>query len=385
MKRLSLLLLCILSLSVSEAVAQNMMWVGESREFDVSSSVMGLTANVSWTTNGGYLSLSGSGFYRRVTVTQYFSGSAQVTCTWDYRLTANSSWTRQRRDFTITCQENPVSIHPTTLTLAPGQSAYLSYSHKYTNQYSSYGETYFSSNGGNGSITVSRDGLVTALKEGQAYVNVYSKISSAANAPYCLVTVKEIAPTSVSLKETLTLVEGESYTLKPTLYPSGASSSYTWSSENTSIATVSSSGTVKAIKQGKTRIKVTTVKGGYSDYCDLTVKAPPVPPTKVVLPETISIYNGFSTVLTPVLEPAVAETTYSWSTDNSSVVTVTSAGKITAKAVGKANITVTTANNLKASCAVVVTAVPDNIDSDELLKRITLLNNLSKTTLNYVE
>lgn len=383
MKRI--LLLLIIALSFTDVLAQNMMWVGESREFDVSSSVLGTTRNLSWRTNGGYLDLTGSGFYRRVTVTQYFSGSATVTCTWEYQLYYNGPWTEQRRDFTITCQENPVSIHPTSLTLAPGETYYLTYSHQFNNQYTSAANAYFSSDGGGGTISVSRNGLVTALKEGTAYVNVYSKISSASNAPYCIVTVKEVDPTSVSIKESLTLVEGESYTLTPTLYPSGASSSYSWSSEDTSIATVSSSGTVKAVKQGKTRIKVTTTKGGYTDYCNITVKAPPVPPTNVMLPEKVSIYNGFSTTLVPVLEPAIAETTYTWSSDNPSIVSVTSTGKITAKSVGEAKITVTTANKLSTSCTVVVTDVPSNIDPDELLKRISLLNNLSQTTLKYVE
>lgn len=383
MKRI--LLLFLITISFSNLFAQNQMWVGESREFDVSSSVNGTTRNLNWSFNGGYISLSGSGFYRKVTVNQYFSGSATVTCTWQSQLYYNGPWTEQRRDFTITCQENPVSIYPTSLTLAPGETFYLTYDHKYDNQYTYAADAYFSSDGGGGVISVSRAGEVTALKEGKAYVNVYSKLSSAANAPYCLVTVKEVDPTSVSIRESLTLIEGESYTLTPTLYPAGATSSYTWDSEDTSIATVSSTGTIKAIKPGKTKIKVTTTKGGYTDYCELTVKAAPVPPVKVLLPEKISIYNGFSTVLTPVLEPEIAESTYTWSVDDSSIVTVTTAGKITAQKVGKTKVTVKTANGLSASCVVVVTKVPENIDSNELQKRITILNNLSQTTLKYVE
>lgn len=377
------LFLCLLAFSASGLWAQHQMWVGEYREFDVSSSVIGSTRNLSWTTNGGYFSLTGAGFYRGVTITQYFSGSADIICTWEYQLYYGGPWTQQRKTFTITCVENPVSINPTTLTLAPGQTYYLSYSHKYSNQYTSAANAYFSSDGGNGAISVTRNGLVTANKVGQAYVNVYSKISS--GAPYCLVTVKEIEPTGVAIPATLTLVEGESATLKPTLYPDGATSSYSWRSDDVSIAKVNSSGLVSAVKQGKTKVRVTTSKGGYTDYCDVTVKAPPVPPVKVELPEKVLIYKGFSTVLTPVLEPVVAETTYKWSTDNSSVVSVSSVGKVTAKSIGEARVTVTTANNLTATTTVVVSNVPDNIDSDELMKRVDLLKKLSQTTLNYAE
>lgn len=87
---LSFVLVILASLS---SFAQQTLWVGESYTFDVTSSVLGLTANVSWSTNGGYLSLSGSGFYRTITVTQYFSGTATVTCEWDYKLTGNDTYT----------------------------------------------------------------------------------------------------------------------------------------------------------------------------------------------------------------------------------------------------------------------------------------------------
>lgn len=105
--------------------AQKNMWVGETYMCDATSAVMGLTSNVSWTTSGGYLSLKGSGFYRNVTVTQYFSGSATVKCSWKYRLYSGDTWKSQSRSWTIRCNENPVSISPTKLTLAPGETAYV--------------------------------------------------------------------------------------------------------------------------------------------------------------------------------------------------------------------------------------------------------------------
>lgn len=359
------------------------MWVGESREFDASSAVMGITTNLTWSTSGGYLSLTGSGFYRRVTVTQYFSGSATVECSWQYKLYSSDTYKTQRKTWNITCNDNPVSIYPTKLTLAPGEQYNLTYTHRFQNAYTNAANAYFSSDGGGGVISVTKDGLVTAHKEGTAYVNVYSKISH--DDPYCVITVKNIDPTGVSIQESLILREGESTTLKATLYPSGATSSCTWISEDPKIATVSSSGTVNAIKVGSTRIKVTTSKGGFTDYCNITVKAPPIPPTSVSLPKQIMIYKGFSSVLKPVLEPTDAETSFSWSSENPSIVSVSSSGKITAKAVGQTEITVYTDNNRSDTCTVVVTEVPNNINSNNLLQRITLLYNLSQTTLKYIE
>lgn len=57
-------------------------------------------------------------------------------------------------------------------------------------------------------------------------------------------------PTSVSLNKTsLTLDVGKSHTLTKTVSPSNAVTSYTWSSSNTSVATVDGNGKVTAKKQ----------------------------------------------------------------------------------------------------------------------------------------
>lgn len=167
--------------------AQKSMWVGETYKCDATSAVMGLTSDVSWTTNGGYLSLSGSGFYRNVTVTQYFGGSATVKCSWKYRLYSGDTWKTQSKSWTITCNDNPVSISPTSLTLNVGQTGRVGYNHKYNNSYTSYANAYFSS--GSSCVSVSSNGEITALHAGIAYVNVNSKISSVS--PYCTVTVIE--------------------------------------------------------------------------------------------------------------------------------------------------------------------------------------------------
>lgn len=447
----------------SNVYAQKTMWVGESYTCDASSSILGLTSDVSWSTSGGYLSLSGSGFYRNVTVTQYFSGSATITCSWKYRLYSGDRWHTQSRSWSISCYENPVSISPSNLTLAPGEQASVHYSYRFSNSYTSYGNAYFSSS--NPSVaTVSSSGAVYAKKPGTAYINVYSKISSASNAPYCTVIVKEKVPTSVSLQGTLTLfvgetktltptvspsdvstayswssddsniakvnsygavtgvksgttrirvtttsggctdycnvtvkdltptgvslpssltlIVGENKTLEPTVTPSGAVTSYTWNSENNDVATITSSGIVKGLKPGTTRVKVTTTVGGYSDYCNITVKNAPVLPTKVTLQSQLKLYQGFTYTLTPVLEPSNAETICSWKSSNTTVASVSSTGKITAKKAGTAKITITTKNNLNATCEVTVMPLPANLNADAIDKKLKLLNTLIKTTLN---
>ena len=79
--------------------------------------------------------------------------------------------------------------------------------------------------------------------------------------------------TGVSLNNsTLTLGKGVTSTLVATVTPSNAyNNSVTWSSSNTAVATVGSSGLVTAVGVGTSTITVTTVDGGYTATCAVTV------------------------------------------------------------------------------------------------------------------
>ncbi len=162
--------------NIISAQTTKSMWVGESYQCDPTSALLGLVSDISWTTNGGYFSLKGSGGYRTVTVTQYFLGTASVTCSWKYRLYSNDQWKTQSKTWYFTCLENPISITPTTMTLAVGENSHVSYAHLYNNSYVSFSDAYFESNN-DAVATVSSSGIVTAVSPGTAYIVVYSKIS----------------------------------------------------------------------------------------------------------------------------------------------------------------------------------------------------------------
>ena len=89
-------------------------------------------------------------------------------------------------------------------------------------------------------------------------------------------TAQDVHPSSVSLDQSsLSLETGETAQLTETVLPSNATDkSVTWSSSNTSVATVSSSGLVTAVSAGSAVITVTTVDGGYTDTCSVTVTQP---------------------------------------------------------------------------------------------------------------
>ena len=81
-----------------------------------------------------------------------------------------------------------------------------------------------------------------------------------------------IDPTGISLnKSTASVSAGKTLQLRATLQPTGASGTVTWSSNNTSVATVDSNGLVTAKTAGQATITATV--GTYSATCVITVTA----------------------------------------------------------------------------------------------------------------
>ena len=94
-------------------------------------------------------------------------------------------------------------------------------------------------------------------------------------------------PSSVKLNcSTLTLGAGEKYTLIKTVSPAGAKQTCTWSSNNSTVASVDIRGRVTAKKNGTAYITVKTANGKTSQ-CKVTVKTAPssvkTNPTSVTL------------------------------------------------------------------------------------------------------
>lgn len=119
--------------------------------------------------------------------------------------------------------------------------------------------------------SVDSNGNVTALKPGSTTITATAKDGSGKWGS-CSVTVNNIAVSSVSLdKTTASLTVNGTTTLTPTVLPANASNkSVTWSSDNTSVATVNN-GVVTAKAAGTAIITVTTVDGSKTASCTVTV------------------------------------------------------------------------------------------------------------------
>lgn len=347
------------------------LWVGES--YKCEASTVGLVSDVSWTTNGGYFTLTGSGLYRDVKISQYFSGTASVTCTWKYRLYSGDTYKTNSKTWSFSCRSNPVSISPSSMTLSVGEDAYVGYTHAYSNSYLSYAGAYFTSS--NPSVaTVSSSGYVYAKSPGTTYINVYSKISDVS--PYCMVTVEQVDPTSVSIPSSLNAYVGESTSLTASLYPSNATTSLSWYTSNSQVATVSSLGVVTGVGEGSATIYTKTSNGIYSNDCNVNVAYRK--PTSVSLSSAMELIVGNTKQLSATVTPSNAKTTLTWMSSNTDVATVSSSGLVTAISGGEAKITVSTDNGYSASCNVTVKPLPQEV----LLPAEITLPHKSTTKLN---
>ena len=199
--------------------------------------------------------------------------------------------------------------------------------------------------------TVSSDGTVKAVGYGTAVITAKTVNGLTSN---CTVTVNPIAVTGVSLnKNSLSFTgTGSSQTLTATVSPSNATNkTLTWSSSNTSVATVSN-GVVKAVGFGTATITAKS-NNGKTASCSVTVN--PIQPTGIkATPETSTLYglNGTVKLSANVMPSNATNKTVTWSSRNTSVATVSSDGTVKAVGYGTTVITATTVNGLTSNCTI---------------------------------
>jgi|GEM_PF-530266 len=164
-----------------------------------------------------------------------------------------------------------------------------------------------------------------------------------------------VAVTGVSVSPaSATISVGGTQQLTATISPSNATNqNVSWSSGNSSVATVSSSGLVTGVAQGTATITVTTQDGGKTSTSSITVNTTTVPVTGVtVSPASATINVGGTQQLTATVSPSNATNkNVTWTSGNTGVATVNSTGLVTGVASGTATITVTTQDGAKTATA----------------------------------
>lgn len=209
--------------------------------------------------------------------------------------------------------------------------------------------------------TVDQNGNVSAIAAGTTTITVTTTDGN--KTASCAVTVTAPAApidvNSISLKSATTISIGASETLTVTYDPVDANTNkaLTWSSSNTSVATVDENGKVTGVAAGTATITATTANGKTAT-CTVTVQAVAV--TGVTLSKTsVSLQIGGTETLTATIAPADATNkNVTWESSNTAVATVSN-GQVKGIAAGSATITVKTVDGEKTTtCSVTVTAAP---------------------------
>jgi uncharacterized protein YjdB len=188
--------------------------------------------------------------------------------------------------------------------------------------------------------TVTAKGIVSAVRPGTAVITATATDGSGVKET-CALTVVRLA-TSVTLnKSSATMGIGGTLGLTAAVSPADATNKQvTWSSSNTAVATVTSSGQVKAIKAGTAIIKATAADGsGKYGQCSVTVRQAG---TSITLNKaSTTLYTGKAETLTASVYPAAAAGKVAWTSSNTAVATVTSSGQVKGIKAGTAVITAT--------------------------------------------
>jgi uncharacterized protein YjdB len=221
--------------------------------------------------------------------------------------------------------------------------------------------------------TVDANGNVTAVAAGTATITVTTTDGSKTATCAVTVTAATVAVTGVTLnKATLALTAGNSEPLVASVAPETATNkNVSWASDNSAVATVDANGNVTAVAAGTATITATTVDGGKTASCVVTVSG------VAKTPQTIS---GLSNITKTVGDAAfdlsaTASTAVTYVSSNTAVATI-SGSTVTIVGAGTTTITASAAGNDTYNAAPDVTAT---LTVNKIAQTISGLTDLTKT------
>ncbi|HWP21778.1 MAG TPA: Ig-like domain-containing protein [Candidatus Cryosericum sp.] len=194
--------------------------------------------------------------------------------------------------------------------------------------------------------TVDQTGKVTALTAGYTLIKAASTDGSGLSAS-CNVSVSTVNVLIVTLnKSSLTLVEGNTETLTASIYPTNATiPTLKWTSSNTSVATVDSTGKITAKSLSGYAIITAASTDGSGKYAEcyvVTQARVTVTGITINYGTALDILKGDSTYLKATIFPSTAtDTTVTWTSSNPNVATIDSTGLLKSVTLGETIITAT--------------------------------------------
>lgn len=213
-----------------------------------------------------------------------------------------------------------MTINSNQIYIPAAMTGYKGYTAVYSNFLNTTGKTAVWTSSDTSVATVNSKGKVTCKETGSTTITVKAGSKSMSSA----FTVKN-AEVKLDKTELTMFTDDSNYTLKATCVRP-----VTWESSKTSVAVVSSKGVVTPKGAGTAKIKAVSKSGEAT--CTVTVKK-----------RTITIAASKTTMYVgnyAVLKPSGGKSSYTYSTSNSAVATVTGKGIVKGVATGTATITV---------------------------------------------
>ena len=287
---------------------------------------------VTWSSNNTAVArVNGSGL-----VTGVAAGTATITAT--------SEGQSGTSDVTVTpAPVASVAVTPSPASVQVGQTLQLTATPKDANGNPLSGRVITWASDNTSVATVDGNGLVTAVAVGSATITATSEGKSGTSA----VTVTTVPVASVTVSPSPASVQLGS-TVQLTATPKDANGNplsgrvVTWSSNNTAVARVNSSGLVTGVAAGTATITATSE--GKSGTSTLTVTAVPVA-SVTVSPSPATVQQGSTVQLTATPKDAngnpLSGRVVTWSSNNTAVARVNGSGLVTGVAAGTATITAT--------------------------------------------
>src|SRR5213080_395037 len=303
---------------------------------------------VMWTSgNTSVATVSGSGLVAGV-----IPGSAMITAT--------SEGKSSTAALTVTTVPvSSVAISPATGSIRVGQKLQLTATPQDSMGGTLSGRTVMWASGDTSVAIVSPSGQVTGVAPGSAPITAMSEGKN--STATITVTIVPVASLAISPATATTRV-GQTLQLTATPKDSAGGTltgrTVTWTSSNTSVATVSGSGLITASVAGTATITATSE--GKAGSAAVTVTLVPVA-SVAVSPATASIRVGQTVQLTATPKDSAGATltgrTVTWGSGDTTVARVSPSGLVTSVAAGSATITATSESK-SSTAAITVTSVP---------------------------
>ena len=337
---------------------------------------------VTWMSNDpSVVSVTGSGENNATATVKVLKYSASAVTITAVSNNKNASCTLH-----ITNPLGGIKLSATTLNVFKGQSVTLEATPYGADQSAGMSDAVTSTlwTTSNASVaTVSQEGLVTAVSEGYATIDVTMIAGGKTLKASCSVTVNKA--TLVTGLKPLTIVEGGDLrlsvgaadTVRVSISPANASiKELSWASSDPGIAAVSavtlsgseSSAKITAVKEGTAVITYSATDGSGVFGSFNAVVTPAVKSVSITPAKTVVTVGDTSAKLTATVTPADAgNQVLNWKSDNTNICEVDYSGKLNPKMIGTCTITATTTDGtaLSGSCFVRVADPATSVSVDK--------------------